>query len=254
MNSTAARFIGAARDATLDFLFPPLCINCRQPVASAGSLCGTCWQDVTFLDGPACDCCGQPFAFDPGGASLCAACHARRPAFDKARAIMRYDEASKGPILALKHADRLDLAPAFAGWLTRTGRELLEDCDMLMPVPLHRRRLWARRYNQSAEVARALARHARKPFVWDVLLRTRATLSQGEMPSAVARRRNVRGAFAVASGRKDVIAGRAVLLVDDVLTTGATVEACATALRRGGAGKVHVLALARVVRPLFSDI
>jgi len=167
---------------------------------------------------------------------------------------MRYDEKSRGPILALKHADRLDLAPTFGRWLDRGGRELLAETDVILPVPLHPGRLWSRRYNQSAELARALGRLARRPVDLTALIRTRPTPSQGAMPSAQARRRNMRGAFKVSKRHKSAMAGRHILLVDDVLTTGATADACARALKRAGAAKVYVLALARVVRPLAGDI
>ena len=240
--------------AVLDFVYPPLCIGCRATVAEPGALCATCWQDIRFLDGPMCAACGLPFEFDPGGDTLCAACHARPPAFDKARAIMRYDEASKRPILAFKHGDRLDLSPAFARWLDRGGRGLLAQADVVIPVPLHPGRLWSRRYNQSAELARALGRLGGKPCDFRSLVRGRATPSQGAMRSAKARRRNMLGAFKVSPRHKSAIAGRNVLLIDDVLTTGATVDACARALKRAGAAKVLVLALARVVRPAAGDI
>jgi ComF family protein len=238
--------------AALDLVFPPLCIACRAQVAEPGALCADCWQTIQFLDGPMCDCCGLPFEFDPGGATLCAGCLARPPAYDKARAVMRYDEASRGPILALKHGDRLDLTPGFARWLDRGGRALLDEIDVILPVPLHPYRLWARRYNQAAELARALARLTGKPADMAALVRSRATPSQGEMRSAKARRRNMLGAFKIS--HKSAIARRNTLLVDDVLTTGSTADACARALKRAGAEKVHVLALARVVRPLAGDI
>jgi ComF family protein len=243
-----------ARRAALDLVFPPLCLGCRAPVGEAGALCVTCWQGIRFLDGPLCELCGTPFEFDPGAGTQCAACHSRPPAYDKARAVMHYDEASRGPILALKHGDRLDLAPAFARWLDRGGRTLIDEADAIIPVPLHRTRLWRRRYNQAAELARILARRSGKPALFEALIRTRATESQGAMPSAKARRRNMQGAFQVPPGHKSAIAGRNLLLVDDVLTTGATVEACARALKRAGAAKVMVLALARVVRPREGDI
>lgn len=243
-----------ARDVALNLLFPPLCMVCREQVATANSLCAVCWQNIGFLDGPCCDCCGLPFEFDVGEGTLCAACQARPPAFDRARAVMRYDDASKAPILALKHADRLDHVPGFARWLMRSGRAFLDETELIVPVPLHRRRLWSRRYNQAAELARALSRLSGKLADSRVLLRAKPTPSQGEMPSAQARRRNVQGVFAVQAKSKPLVYGKIVLLIDDVLTTGATVEACARALKRAGARKVHVLALARVVRPLSSDI
>jgi ComF family protein len=230
----------------LDLLFPPLCIGCGEPLGAGRGFCPACWSGITFLDGPACDCCGLPFAFDPGPGTRCGSCLARPPSFDRARAIFAYDEKSKGPILALKHADRLDLVPGFALWLARSGQTLLAEADLIMPVPLHRLRLWQRRYNQAAELARQLAAHSGKPLAVDALVRIRPTESQGAMASAKARRRNVLGAFRVAASAR--VEGRNILLVDDVLTTGATAEACARALKRAGAAKVQVLALARVVK------
>jgi len=243
-----------ARRSVLDLFYPPLCIVCREPVSDPGSLCPDCWRTLHFLDGPACAACGLPFEIDPGGETLCAACLTHPPAFDKARAILRYDDASRKPVLALKHADRLDLVPAFGRWLERTGREFIAQSDLIVPVPLHRFRLWSRRYNQSAELARVLSRLAGVPADPMALARVRPTPSQGQMPSASARRRNVRGAFAVPENRRSTVAGKRILLVDDVLTTGATANACAKALKRAGAQKVFVVALARVVRPLADAI
>lgn len=231
--------------AVLDLLFPPHCIGCHAQVAQAG-FCAQCWSGIGFLDGPGCACCGLPFAVGLEGSNLCAACLTKPPAFDAARAIFAYDEKSRGAVLALKHADRLDLVPGFARWLGRSGRTVLEGCDLVIPVPLHPVRLWRRRYNQSAELARRLARDCKLAYQPHVLIRSRPTQSQGAMASARARRRNVLGAFKVADPAK--VAGKRVLLLDDVLTTGATVEACARALKRAGASHVNVLALARVVR------
>jgi ComF family protein len=229
----------------LDFLFPPVCIACREPAASAG-FCAACWGEIQFLDGPLCACCGIPFDVALLADSLCAGCLTRPPAFDRARAILRYDDISRAPILALKHADRLDLVPGFALWLERAGRGLIESSDLLVPVPLHRSRLWRRRYNHAAELARALSRRTGITLDTVALVRGRATPSQGIMASARARRRNVLGAFKVPETSR--VAGRNILLVDDILTTGATAEAAARALKRAGAAKVQVLALARVVR------
>ena len=231
--------------ALLDLLFPPLCLGCRGAVGQAG-FCAACWSALTFLDGPGCACCGLPFAVALEGETFCAGCLAKPPAFDKARAILAYDDNSRSAILALKHADRLDLVPGFSRWLSRTGRTLLDDCDLIVPVPLHRFRLWRRRYNQSAELARRLAGDWKRNYDPFALIRARATASQGAMNGAKARRRNVLGAFKVPDPAK--VQGKRVLLLDDVLTTGATVEACARALKRAGAEQVHVLVLARVVK------
>ena len=233
------------KSSLLNLLFPPLCIACREPSGSPG-FCAQCWGAIQFLDGPLCLCCGIPFDVALGADTLCAACLAHPPAFDRARAILRYDETSRAPILALKHADRLDLVPDFALWLERAGRGLIEASDLIVPVPLHPLRLWRRRYNQAAELSRALARRSGLALDTTALIRSRPTPSQGAMVSAKARRRNVLGAFRVRQPGR--VTGRNILLVDDVLTTGATADAASRALKRAGAAKVQILALARVVR------
>jgi ComF family protein len=234
------------KTALLDLLFPPLCIACREPLGAGLGFCAACWTSIVFLDGPMCDCCGLPFGVDPGEGTRCAACLARPPAYERARALLVYDDNSRAPILALKHADRLELVPGFAQWLERSGRPLLAESDLIVPVPLHRFRLWRRRYNQAAELARVLARRTSKPVAVRALERSRPTESQGAMASAKARRRNVLRAFRVPE--PGLVAGRNILLVDDVLTTGATAEACARALKRAGAARVQILTLARVVK------
>ena len=234
------------KTALVDLLFPPLCISCREPLGGGHGFCGSCWSGIAFLDGPMCACCGLPFPFDPGEGTRCAACVAHPPSYDRARAIFAYDENSRASILALKHADRLDLVPGFAHWLGRTGAMLLDGSDLIVPVPLHRIRLWQRRYNQAAELARALGRRTSKAVAVRALERIRSTESQGAMVSARGRRRNVLGAFQVPNPRE--VADRRILLVDDVLTTGATAEACARALKQAGAAGVQILALARVVK------
>ena len=232
----------------LNALLPPRCLVCGDGVARPGTLCGPCWGGLTFLAPPFCAACGFPFDYDLGPGVLCGACSREPPRYDRARAVLRYDEVSRGLLLGFKHGDRTEGAPAFGAWLARAGGELIADCDVIQPVPLHRWRLFARRYNQSALLAQALGRETRLAVLPDSLRRTRNTPSQGRL-SPAARRRNVAGAFRTAPGPAERLGGRRVLLVDDVLTTGATVEACAQTLKRAGAAGVDVLTLARVVRP-----
>ncbi len=199
-----------------------------------------------------CSTCGFPFEHDGGAGdnadgTLCGACARQTPTFGHARAVFAYDDASRRLILAFKHGDRTDAAPAFAGWMARAGQALVRDAELVVPVPLHRWRLLRRRYNQAALLARSLAADAGLIFAPDLLVRRRNTPSQARL-SPSARRRNVAGAFAVRPSRRAGLGGRRVLLVDDVYTTGATVEAAARALRRGGAQGVDVLTLCRVVR------
>jgi len=249
MTLVAGRVVRGGVHAVLNLLFPPLCTSCRARVAEPHSLCAACWSAISFIEGALCARCGIPFDIDPGGETTCGACHAKAHDFDCARALLRYDDASKPLILTFKHGDRLDRAPAFARWMERTGHSLLAETDMIVPVPLHRWRLWKRRYNQAAVLAVFLARQSGKTHAPLALRRSRATRSQGEMPSAKARRRNVLGAFKVPVGNAAAIKGRNVLLIDDVFTTGATLNACARALKRAGAARVDALTLARVVKP-----
>ncbi len=233
----------------LDAVLPPLCLGCGEIVGAPGALCAGCWQGFSFVAPPQCACCGDPFAEHLGDKALCAACLARPPKFRRARAALAYDAQSKRLVLPFKHGDRTDIARACGGWMARAGAELLAEADLIAPVPLHWRRLLVRRYNQAQLLARAVARgQAGARLAPDLLRRRRWTGSQAGL-RARERRRNVREAFDIHPRWAAEIAGKTVLLVDDVLTTGATAEACARVLQRGGAGHVDVLTLARVVRP-----
>ncbi len=240
--------------ATLDALLPPACPTCDTPVDSQGTLCATCFAGLALLTPPFCARCGVPFRHAGQGTgegttpALCPACQAHPPAFDAARAALRYDDGAKRLILPFKHADRTDLAAPLAARMARAGAELLARADLVTPVPLHWRRLVARRYNQAALLGRRLAREARKPFLPDLLRRTRPTPAL-EHRGAAERALLVDGVFAVAPGQIPRIAGRRVLLVDDVMTSGATADACARVLLMAGAGGVDVLAAARVPDP-----
>ncbi len=212
--------------------------------AQSPGLTAEAWSKITFLAEPVCDGCGAPAPYDMG-AARCAACEARPRAFDRARAACVYDETSRDLILQLKHADRTDLAGLFARWLLRAGHALTDEADVIVPVPMHWRRLLARRYNQAAEIARPLSRLTGLTYLPGALVRARDTGSQGGR-SAGARRRNVAAAFAVPARKAGQVAGKRVLLIDDVLTTGATAEGCARALKAAGAAAVYVAVVARV--------
>ncbi len=240
---------GLARGA-IDLLLPPRCLACENPVERQGLLCAECFPRHRFITAPMCRRCGVPFAHpgEAGPEGLCAACLAHPPVFGRARAVWRYDAASRDVILPLKHADRTELAPALGRLMAAAGRELLDGADLLVPVPLHYRRLVARRYNQAALLARTVGRIARVTVVPDLLRRVRATPSLGEL-GAAERAAVVAGTIAVAPRHRARLAGRRVVLIDDVLTSGATANECARVLLAAGAASVDVLAVARVPLP-----
>ena len=230
-----------------DLALPPQCLACDAPVASSGSLCPACWSKLRLIDKPYCACLGIPFAYDIGPRALSAEAIADPPPFDRCRAVATYDTVARQMVHGLKYRDRLDLASWMGRWMRRAGDELLADAAVVVPVPLHRRRLWWRRFNQSALLAKTIAAASDKPLAAGALRRVRPTLQQAGL-SADQRDRNVRGAFQVPAAEKMEVAGRRVLLVDDVSTTGATVKAATRALLRAGATAVDVLVFARVVR------
>jgi ComF family protein len=247
--ATGAGWIGAGvrrlAAGALDLVLPPRCPGCAAIVDADGVFCAACWPTLEFITPPFCAACGDPFELPQADGALCGACLATPPPY-VARAPFAYGGAARAAVLALKHGDRQHLAPMMAGHMRRAAGEQCTDAT-LVPVPLHRWRLWSRGYNQAAELARALAQMTGGPLAVDALVRRRATApSQGMNPTE--RRDNLRGAFAVPPSRRAQVAGRRILLVDDVLTTGATAAACAKALRRAGAASVGVVTFARVVR------
>jgi ComF family protein len=243
-----ARFRSAIRQigrAIIDGVLPPRCLACGAVVGEPDALCGQCWRALSFFAPPWCAVCGLPFPHPMGEGAVCADCARGRASWDRARAALRYDKHSRQLVLALKHGDRTHLARALGGWMRRAGGEVFEGVDLLVPVPLHWTRLFARRYNQASLLAQAIHAAGGPPVAPDWLVRRRRTPSQGRL-GPLARARNVHGAFAVRPGRS--VAGKRLVLVDDVLTTGATVEECARVLRRAGAASVGVITLARALR------
>src|SRR4051812_29495877 len=244
LNMARGAWAHAAKFA-LDIALPTLCVSCREPVDGEG-VCAKCWAKLSFIARPFCPRLGIPFVYDPGPDLLSMEAIANPPAYQRARAAVRYDEVAKTLVHALKFHDRTDLAPAMGRWMARAGHELLAEADVLVPVPLHWRRGWSRRYNQSGALARVIARQSGVPVAGGALRRVRPTQQQIGL-SRAERASNVTGAFKVAADRRPEVQGRRIILIDDVLTSGATADACARALLRAKAAQVDVLVFARVV-------
>ena len=236
----------------LDLALPPLCAACREPVEGR-ALCPACWSKLSFITRPYCERLGIPFVYDPGPGILSMEAIADPPAYQRARAAVRFDEISRALVHALKYSDRLDLAPMMGRWVSHAGRELLAEADALVPVPLHWRRLWARRFNQSAMLAAAISAESGVPITAGVLKRVKPTAQQVGL-SRTERAANVQGAFRVPPEDRGAVAGRRLVLVDDVLTSSATVDGCARALLRAGAANVDVLIFARVAEAVRTSI
>ncbi|MBI5114697.1 MAG: ComF family protein [Rhodovulum sp.] len=242
------RALGSALRLALDVALPPLCPSCREPLGDGVGLCASCWSKLSLIEPPYCARLGIPFSYDPGPGLLSMEAIAAPPAYDRARAAARYDDVARALVLTFKFGDRLDLASMMGRWMARAGRELLADADALLPVPLHWRRLWARRFNQAAALAGAISDISGVPVLHGGIKRVRATPQQVGLSKAE-RADNVQGAFRVLPEEKALIAGKRLVLIDDVLTSGATVDTCARALLRVGAAHVDVLVFARVVAP-----
>ena len=245
---------GMARDLArglVDLVLPPRCLACGVATADHDALCAVCWREIDFIEPPLCDRLGipLPFPLEGEGQPVSAAALADPPAFDRARAVARYSGTMRRLIHDLKYRDRQIGLDLFARWLCHAGAPLIDDADLLVPVPLHVSRLWSRRFNQSALLAQRLSAISGLPCEPRLLTRIKRTRSQVGL-TADQRSRNLMGAIAVAERRRGDLAGRSILLIDDVITTGATANACARALRKAGAARIDVLALGRVVDPL----
>jgi ComF family protein len=239
------RWIGQSFSYAADLVLPPVCIACRRPLASHDALCAGCWSGVKFIRPPLCDRLGIPLPFDIGGKAISAQAAANPPVYDRARAVAHFDGVLRDLVHQFKYGDNHIARRLFGRWLLHAGHELLQDADLIVPVPLYRWRLLSRRFNQAAVLAREL--HALSGVAWDplALVRKRRTASQVGLTSDQ-RRRNVRAAFAVPPERQPKVERRRIVLLDDVVTTGATAEACAAALKEAGAEAVDVLALGLV--------
>jgi ComF family protein len=232
-------------EAVARLIWPQRSLITGREVPGPGALEPDLWAKLQFLSEPLCARCGAPFEIAVDVAQVCGACLARPPAYDRARAALAYGEVSRDLVLALKYQGRRDSLAVLASWMATAGGALLQDADLIVPVPLHYLRLIRRGFNQSVWLAAGLSRASGVKLSVDALKRIKASPIQGGL-SADGRRRNVQGAFRTRKNRTALVKDRKVLLVDDVLTTGATAEACARALKRSGAACVDVLTLARV--------
>ena len=233
----------------LDFILPPLCFGCSAHVETQGGLCAQCWSGLKFITDPMCTACGFPFPHEMPAGVLCAGCSKHLPNYQKARAALGYDDGSRRLVLAFKHGDKSQGLKTMGKWLHRAGEDLVTEADVIMPVPLHPIRLRRRKFNQAALLARALHMETGVPVDLFSLKRVKNTPTQGGL-SRHKRAMNVVGAFRVPSAQKEAVRGKQILIIDDVLTTGATVDNCTRALNKAGAKGVYVLTLARVVQPL----
>lgn len=234
--------------AALHLVYPPQCLTCDTPVTQDFGLCGACWRDTAFISGLVCDLCGAPLpGEDPGNAVTCDDCLTIARPWVRGRAALLYRDNARSLVLALKHGDRTDLARPAAGWMMRVAQSLVQPGMIVAPIPLHWLRLLTRRYNQAALLSSHIARDAGLTHCPDLLLRRRSTRSQ-EGRDRDGRFQNVNGAFQVHPRHSAKIRGRPVLLIDDVMTSGATLAAGAEACRAAGAASVSVLVLARVAK------
>jgi ComF family protein len=231
--------------AAVDALYPPTCLACRAATEAQGALCPRCWSEMRFIERPFCERLGTPFEQDLGEGLISPQAIADPPVFARARAVARFEDGPARKLAhRLKYSDRAELARPIGRWMARAGADILADADLIAPVPLHPTRLWRRRFNQAAMLAREVSRATGKPCDVGALLRVKATPSQVGL-SRAQRAENVQGTFRVAEGAR--VRGRKVALIDDVLTSGATANAAARVLLRAGASSVDVLVFARVV-------
>ncbi len=250
--ATLAPGLRLAVNTVVDLIYPPVCAGCERPMAAPRALCAACWSRVRFIERPFCPVMGRPFAHDPGEGMICAEALADPPVFDRLRAAAFHDSTARMLVHGLKYHDRTDLARMMAGWMLRAGDGAVENCDGIIPVPLHFTRRLARRFNQAGELARGLARLSQKALLPDAIVRVRKTRPQVGLGEK-AREDNLRGAFQVTAAGREAVFGKRLVLVDDVYTTGATVNAAARTLKKAGAADITVLTFAMALdEPIYA--
>lgn len=245
----AVRAVRKLASVAIDLVWPPQSLLSDRVVDAPGRIEAELWRELRFLGPPLCARCGFPFEADAPADALCGGCTMQTFQFQCARAVLAYDDHARRLVLDLKRRGRRDGLATFGAWMREAAGDLVDGADALVPVPLHwTRRAW-RTFNQAEWLAAALAKAAARPLAPTVLVRKQMRKSQAGLGPAQ-RRRNAAGIYSVPDHKRDDVAGKRVLLVDDVFTTGATLDACARALRRAGATRVDAITLARVVRPV----
>lgn len=240
-----------ARRNTFGLLFPNVCLSCSGQVTKQGTLCADCWSKLHFIEKPYCDVLGTPFGMDFGPSMVSAEAIANPPRFTRARAATIHVNIARQLVSRLKYGDRTDLAPWMSDWMIRAGSELLAETELIVPIPLHSRRYFSRRYNQAAELARSIAQKTNIPFAPESILRKKVTQNQVGL-TRNQRLENVRNAFKIPPASEILLSGKTVLLIDDVFTTGATANAASKALLRAGAAKINLLTFSQAV-PSFIE-
>jgi ComF family protein len=230
----------------LDIIYPPHCISCGDIVSENGNICPDCWGDINFITDPQCEICGFPFDFEVMAGSICAGCAKKPPSFSRARAVFLYDDASSSMVTSFKYSDRVENRAAYARWMARVGRDIITEVDFIIPVPLHFFKLLTRKYNQAALLSHEIARIADKEVLARAIIRKKYTKTQAAF-SHKGRFKNIGGAFKINPKYQQILYGKKILLVDDVVTTGATADECAKVLRKAGVERVELLTLAKTL-------
>lgn len=236
----------------LNIFIPPRCVNCGENVIANHQLCAACWREITFITEPFCKTCGQPLDWEvpvSNSDNQCMSCYGHPPVYTQARSSVVYNEAAKKLLLRFKHGDATHLAFIFAQWLKQSAESFSTQADYLIPVPLHWTRLLQRRYNQSALLAMSLLKVTDHKLTYApyMLRRRRRTPSQGHKTTRQ-RYENVKQAFVVPNRYRTNLKGKRVLLIDDVMTTGATLQECSRTLKQAGCKAVVILTVARVLK------
>lgn len=229
----------------IDYLFPPVCLNCLTPLEVPHKVCPDCWQNIEFLVSPLCEIKGIPFPFDLEPGTISAAAIKNPPEYDKARGVAAYEGTMKDLIHKLKYNDRHELLNLLVTWMKFSGKELIQQSDLIVPIPLYKSRLWERRFNQSALLAKRLSQQTEIPYECSILHRQKKTRSQVGLTSKE-RYQNLKNAFIIEETKRNKLEGKSILVIDDVITTGATINSAAIALKKSGARSVNILSLAIV--------